>query len=134
MAVIDASVWIAFLKGEGNDVFFEQAKQIIQSVSSNQERVRIPAIAFTEVAGVIKRITKDNDAAWESVLFMKDLEPEVFINFGELEPIATEIAIKHGSIKGADACYLAVAQVTRSNLYTFDQQQQDVFDAMSKTW
>ena len=131
MAVIDASVWIAWFKKD--DKFLEQAERIIQSVSSNQERVRIPAIAFTEVAGVIKRITKDNDAAWESVLFMKDLEPEVFINFGELEPIATEIAINH-SIKGADAYYLAVAKMTKSNLYTFDKQQQDAFDAMSKTW
>ena len=130
MAVVDASVWIAWFKKD--DKFLKQAEQIIQSVSSNQERVRIPAIAFTEVAGVIKRITKDNDAAWESVLFMKDLEPEVFINFGELEPIATEIAIKH-SLKGADACYLAVAKMTKSNLYTFDKQQQEAFDAMNQT-
>ena len=45
MAVIDASVWIAFLKGEGNDVFFEQAKHIIRLISS-QERIRLPAIAL----------------------------------------------------------------------------------------
>ena len=131
MAVIDASVWIAWFKKD--DKFLEQAEQIIQSVSSNQERVRIPAIAFTEVAGVIKRTTKDNDAAWESVLFMKDMEPEVFTNFEKLEPIATEIAVNH-SIKGADAYYLAVAKITRSNLYTFDKQQQEAFDTISKTW
>ena len=131
MAVIDASVWIAWFKKD--DKFLEQAEQIIQSVSSNQERVCIPAIAFTEVAGVIKRITKDSDAAWESVLFMKDLEPEVVTNFEQLEPIATEIAVNH-SLKGADACYLAVATMTRSTLYTFDKQQQEAFDTISKTW
>ena len=131
MAVIDASVWIAWFK-EG-DAFREQAKQIFQSVSSNQERVRIPAIAFTEVAGVMKRITKDHNVARRAVLFMKDTEPEVFVDFGVLEPIATEIAINH-SLKGADACYLAVAQITRSNLYTFDKQQQEAFDTIRKTW
>ena len=131
MAVIDASVWIAWFK-EG-DAFREQAKQIFQSVSSNQEGVRIPAIAFTEVAGVMKRITKDHNVARRAVLFMKDTEPEVFVDFGVLEPIATEIAISH-SLKGADACYLAVAQITRSNLYTFDKQQQEAFDMIRKTW
>ena len=50
-----------------------------------------------------------------------------------LEPIATEIAINH-SLKGADAYYLAMATMTRSTLYTFDKQQQEVFDTISKTW
>ena len=127
MAVIDASVWIAWFKKD--DKFLGQAEQIIQSVLSSQERVCLPAIAFTKVAGVIKRISKDSNVARRAVLLMKDTEPEVFVDFGELEPIATEIAINH-SIKGADAHYLAVAKMTKSNLYTFDKQQQDAFDAM----
>ena len=131
MAVIDASVWIAWFKKD--DKFLEQAEQIIQSVLSNKERVRLPAIAFTEVAGVIKRISKDSNVARRAVLFMKDTEPEVFADFGILEPVATEIAINH-SLKGADACYLAVAQITRSTLYTFDDQQKEAFDTMSKAW
>ena len=129
MAVIDASVWIAWLKT--NDKFLEQAEQIIQI--AKQERISIPAIAFTEVAGVIKRTSKDNNVARRAVLFMKDLEPEIFVDFSELEPIATEIAINH-SIKGSDAYYLAVAEITKSNLYTFDKQQQEAFDTISKTW
>ena len=131
MAVIDASVWIARCR-EG-DVFHEQARHIIQSLLSRQERVSIPAIAFSEVAGAIKRITKNYDDAREAVLYMKDTEPEVFVDFGKLEPLATEIAINH-SLKGADAYYLAVAKITRSNLYTFDGQQQEAFDTISKTW
>ena len=131
MAVIDASVWIAWHKKE--DKFHEQARQIIQSLLSKQERISVPAIAFAEVAGAIKRTTKNNDDAWGAVLSMKDMEPEVFVDFGKLEPLATEIAINH-SVKGADAYYLAVAKITCSNLYTFDKQQQEAFDAISKTW
>ena len=131
MAVVDASVWIAGFR-EG-DAFHEQAQHIIQSLIMGQEKMSMPAIAFTEVAGAITRITKNNNAGWKAVLDMKDLEPEVFVHFGELEPIATEIAINH-SIKGADAYYLAVAKITRSNLYTFDKQQQEAFDTISKTW
>ena len=129
MAVVDASVWIALFRKD--DKFREQAKHIIQI--AKHERISIPAIVFTEVAGVMKRTTKDFNIARGAVFFMKDTEPEVFVNFDKLEPMATEIAIKY-SIKGADAYYLAVAKITKSNLYTFDKQQQDAFDAMSKTW
>jgi len=127
MVVVDASVWIARFKPD--DKFHEQAKQIIQSLIANKEKARIPAIAFTEVAGAIKRVTQDSAFASGVVLYMKDTDPEVFVDFCKLEPIATEIAIKHG-IKGADAYYLAVAKMTKSNLYTFDKQQQEAFDAM----
>jgi len=129
MAVVDASVWIAWHKKD--DKFHAQARQIIQSLASKQERINLPAIAFTEVAGAIKRTTENNDDAWGAVLFMKDLEPEVFVDFGKLEPLATQIAVNH-SIKGADAYYLAVAEMTQSNLYTFDNQQQEAFEAISK--
>ena len=131
MAVVDASVWIAaFIEG---DAFRQQARHIFQSLSSRQEKIYLPAIALTEVAGAIKRITKNNKDARDALLNMKDLEPEILIDFGELEPIASEIAINH-SIRGADACYLAVAEITRSELYTFDKEQQKAFEEMSKIW
>ena len=130
MAVIDASVWIAWFRED--DVFHKQAKHIFQTLNPNQ-KISIPAIAFTEVAGVMKRTSKDNNVARRAVLFMKEMETKVFSNLNELKPIATEIAITH-SIRGADAYYLAVAKMTKSNLYTFDKQQQEAFDAMNKTW
>ena len=131
MVVIDASVWIARFKTDDN--FHEQAKHIIQSLIANQETISIPAIAFTEVAGAIKRTSNNDNTARGAVLYMKDLEPEVLVDFSKLEPIATEIAINY-NIKGADAYYLAVAKTTRSTLYTFDKQQQEAFDTISKTW
>ena len=117
MAVIDASVWIALFNE--HDKFHEQADAIYRSLSLNQERICIPAIAFTEVAGVMKRVTNDINIAIEAVFSMKELNPKVFTDFSKLEPIATEIAISQ-SVRGADAYYLAVAKLTRSKLYTFD--------------
>ena len=131
MAVVDASVWIARFR-EG-DAFHEQARHVIQSLLMGVERINIPAIAFTEVAGVIKRISKNDGDAWEAVFYMKELAMEVFADFSVLEPIATKIAINH-SIRGADAYYLAVAEITKSKLYTFDNQQKETFDAISKNW
>jgi predicted nucleic acid-binding protein len=127
MVVIDASVWIAWFRED--DKFHDQAERIIQI--AKQERICLPAIAFTEVAGAMKRTTKNDNAARRAVLFMKDAEPEVFVNFDKLEPVATEIAIKYG-IRGADAYYLAVAEMTKSHLYTFDKQQREAFEAMSE--
>ena len=127
MAVVDASMWIArFCK---NDKFHEQAKSIFEFLDLNEETISIPAIAFTEVAGVIKRTTKDNGAACAAVYEMKEMEMTVFADFDKLEPIATDMAIKY-NIKGMDAYYLAVAQLTKSKLYTFDQQQKDAFETM----
>ena len=127
MAVIDASVWVSRVME--NDKFHEQAKKILLSIDLSGEKIYIPAIAFTEVAGVIKRTTKDNGAASAAVYEMKEMGLNVMADFDKLEPIATEIAIKY-SIKGMDAYYLAVAQLTKSKLYTFDQQQQDAFEIM----
>ena len=127
MAVIDASVWISRLKRD--DKFHEQAKSIIETLASNQEKIKIPAIVFTEVAGVIKRTMKDNDTARDAVRWMKYMNMEVFTNFTALEPLATEIAINYG-VRGADAYYLAVAELTKSKLYTFDEQQKQAFEAM----
>ena len=127
MAVLDASVWVSLLKMD--DEFHEQAKHIFQSLISNQEKISIPSIAFTEVAGVIKRTTKNNDFARDAVRYMKDMEPEIFVDFSKLEPVATKIAINY-SVRGADAYYLAVAKIIKSNLYTFDKWQKEAFDAI----
>ena len=76
---------------------------------------------------------KNNDAAWDAVRCMKNMVHEVFINTAELEPVATEIAISQ-SVRGADACYLAVAKLKKSKLYTFDAQQKEAFEAISQNW
>ena len=131
MAVVDASVWVA--RSNEKDKFHEQAKNIFQSIDLNEETISIPVIAFTEVAGAIKRTTRDDNLAWGTVYDMKEMELDVLTDFGKLEPTATDIAIKH-SIKGADAYYLAVAELTRSRLYTFDKQQEEVFEAICTAW
>ena len=131
MVVVDSSVWVPLFKAD--DKFREQAKKIFQSIDLKQETICIPPIAFTEVAGAIKRTTQDKGLASAAVYDMKDMNLKVFADFEKLEPIATDIAIQH-SIKGADAYYLAVAELTRSKLCTFDKQQEEAFEAISKNW
>ena len=111
MVVVDASVWVSWFNED--DKFLEQAESIFQSIELRQETICIPAIAFTEVAGAIKRTTKDNVAANAAVYEMKEMELKVFTDFAKLEPLATDIAIKY-SVKGMDAYYLAVAELTKS--------------------
>ena len=130
MVVIDASVWIALF--QEHDKFNKRAEDIFRSIALEHERICIPAIAFTEVAGVMKRVTKDRNTAIEAVFNMKEMGPEVIADFAELEPHATELAIKHNT-RGADAYYLAVAKLTKSKLYTFDKQQEEAFEAIERT-
>jgi len=127
MAVIDASVWVS--RFNVKDKFHEQAKSIFESVKLNQETINVPAIVFTEVAGAVKRTTKDDSFTSGAVYYMKDMELKVFADFDKLEPLATDIAIKY-SVKGMDAYYLAVAELTKSKLHTFDQQQAEAFETM----
>ena len=127
MVVIDASIWVAMLNAD--DKFHTQAENIFESLASNAEAICIPAIAFTEVAGAIKRTTKDDNVASGAVYYMKGAVQEVMADFDKLEPLATDIAIKYG-VKGMDAYYLAVAELTKSKLYTFDQQQEEAFGIM----
>ncbi|MCL2006398.1 MAG: type II toxin-antitoxin system VapC family toxin [Planctomycetaceae bacterium] len=131
MAVIDASVWVALFKGR--DHFYQQAESILLFLDANQERICIPSIAFTEVAGVIRRVMHNRDAAWDAVRCMKKMVHEVFVNTAKLEPVATEIAINQ-SVRGADAYYLAVAKLKKSKLYTFDTHQEEAFEAISQNW
>jgi len=129
MIVIDASVWVS--RFNVKDKFHEQAMSIFESIELNHETICIPAIAFTEVAGVIKRTTKDDNFTSGAIYFMKNMEMKVFTDFDKLEPLATDIAIKY-SIKGMDAYYLAVAELTKSKLHTFDQQQEEAFEAIRR--
>ena len=131
MIVVDASVWVSFINED--DKFHDKANHIIDSIVSTKEEIVIPAIALTEVAGVIKRITQDQEAAFDAVRLIESMNPKILVDFGELEPIATQIAINY-SIRGADAYYLAVAVFTKSRLYTFDQLQEKAFEEISKTW
>ena len=131
MVVIDASVWVSMLNAD--DKFHVQAENIFDTLAPNAETICIPVIAFTEVAGAIKRTTKDDNVASGAVYYMKGAVQEVMADFEKLEPIATEMAIKY-SVKGMDAYYLAVAKLTKSKLYTFDQQQQDAFETISEAW
>ena len=129
MVVIDASVWVSMLNAD--DSFHARAENIFESLAANSETICIPAIAFTEVAGAIRRTTKDDNVASGAVYYMKGAVQEVMADFEKLEPIATDMAIKY-SIKGMDAYYLAVAELTKSKLHTFDQQQEEAFEAIRR--
>lgn len=81
MMVIDASVWVSLFKTD--DMFHGQADHIIQSLLTDCEKIGVPIIAFTEVAGVIRRSTKNHEAAENAVRDMEGMIAEVLVNFRE---------------------------------------------------
>ena len=133
MVVVDASIWVAAFRKK--DKFYADSNKLLRDLFSSKESIAIPEIAFAEVAGALKRITGDTEVVNRAMLNMERFKPKILdvdhLNVGAL---AKQIAINH-SIRGADACYLAVAQLTESKeLHTTDKDQKTAFEKISKAW
>jgi predicted nucleic acid-binding protein len=123
MAVIDASVWVAFFLE--SDLHHGRARELVRSLFQNQnETVRIPTLALVEIAGTLSRVTRSPILANKSVHIVEALGAEVFDLDEPLAKLATELASQLG-IKGADAVYVALARDLADSLVTFDKQQSE---------
>jgi predicted nucleic acid-binding protein len=101
MAVIDASVWIAFFLE--SDSYHSRARELVHSLLQNQnETVRIPNLALVEIAGTISRVTRSSILANKSVRILESLGIEVPELDEPLSKLAFELASQL-AIKGADA-------------------------------
>ena len=121
MAVIDASVWVAYFLPA--DKFHQTAVKMLKTEIAPDEQIHLPSIATIEVAGVIRRVTGLRAEAEDAVETMLKLDCKMWdIDTITLAPAAHAIASKFGC-RGADACYVAVALLTRNSLWTFDKAQ-----------
>jgi predicted nucleic acid-binding protein len=121
MAVIDASVWVAFFLE--SDLHHSRARELVRSLLQNQnETVRIPNLALIEIAGTISRVTRSSILANKSVRILEALGIEVHDLDEPLSKLSTELASQL-AIKGADAVYVALARDLADSLVTFDKQQ-----------
>lgn len=121
MAVIDASIWVAYFYDE--DKFHHKAIEIIDKLSNTDATMRVPSLAFIEVAASIRRITKRENFALEALQSMQAMELDIWdIDSQRVEPCASSFATKF-SCRGADACYIAVALLANDTLLSFDNTQ-----------
>ena len=121
MAVVDASVWVAYFHPQ--DKFHQAATEIMQKLIRANEEILLPRIAATEVAGVIRRVTGFESMAERALQRLRDLDCQYWdIDSVKVAPLADSIAIKY-ACRGADACYIAVASIANDTLWSFDKGQ-----------
>jgi predicted nucleic acid-binding protein len=121
MAVIDASVYIAWINAKEPDhasswAWLEQAR-------AGREPLAAPLILMAEVAAVLSRGLGDAQLAQQAVKRLRQgsLIELVPVTMG-LATQAAAIAAKH-RIRGCDAIYVALAEQRGDILVTLDQQQ-----------
>ncbi len=75
MAVVNASVWVAYFHPQ--DKFHRQAVDVVKKFIETGEPIRLPSLAFVEVAGALSRATKSATLADKAVAALRSLQPEV---------------------------------------------------------
>jgi predicted nucleic acid-binding protein len=132
-AVLDASVWVARLVA--TDAFYQASKRWIEAQAERQVTLLSPALLLAEVAGAISRRTGDPGLANRAVESLQAL-PELRLVEMErsLMRAAARLAGELG-LRGADACYVALAAELGVPLLTLDQDQRSrsagVIEALS---
>ena len=120
MPVIDAGVLVARLHSA--DKFHETSVAIFEKLIENGKILRIPSLAFIEVAAAVRRQTKSTPLANAALHALKNLRMEVWDLDDVLTRSAERIAATTG-MRGADAVYVAVAMESGDSLVTLDAEQ-----------
>jgi predicted nucleic acid-binding protein len=121
MAVIDASVYIAWIKA--NEADHASSWAWLGAARARREPLLAPVTLVAEVGAALSRGLGDTDLAQRAVDKLKkgsliELVPVTLA----LASQAATIAVKH-RIRGCDAIYVALAEQRGDTLLTLDQQQ-----------
>ena len=123
MIVVDASVWVSRLLHR--DVNHAASRRwLIEQVGSGRPLVG-PSLVIPEVAGAISRRTARPNLGHRAVrLLLRVPDLRLVPLDHELAVTAAELAASLG-LRGADAIYVAIAQVLGLALVTWDTEQQE---------
>lgn len=121
--VLDASVLVALFSP--HDPFHARAVALFTSLQERHADILIPTLALTEVTAALFRRTQNYDFAHTALRTLK--ESSVL----RLEEVTVDLAtraarlVKYAPLRGADAIYVALAELEDAVLYTFDNEQRE---------
>lgn len=119
--VLDASVWVARLVSV--DAFHQSSKNWIEAQAERHVTLLSPALLLAEAAGAISRRTGDTGLAKRAVQALEELPGLRLVEMERtLMKEAARLAAELG-MRGADACYVALAAQLGLPLLTLDQEQ-----------
>jgi len=120
MAVVDASVWVAWLSKK--DAHHEKAVNLLRECEEAGEILSSPSLVLPEVLGALSRRSATSSFLDEVLALFSGASPVLHEVTREL---ALEAARLAGAFKlrGCDAVYVALAKSQGERLLTFDAEQ-----------
>jgi predicted nucleic acid-binding protein len=121
LLVVDAGVWVARFVPQ--DIFHQRIRDWLDGQRMAGNEFLAPALLITEVAGAISRRTGNPALAKAAAERLEELPGLRLVYMNQaLVRQATQLAATFG-LRGADACYVAVAAVLHMPLVTLDDDQ-----------
>lgn len=119
--VVDASVWVSyFLPG---DRFHAGTEAWLEAAMREERALAAPSLLLPEVAGAVARRSGSPDLGVEAAERLRNLPTLNLVPLGEeLVRLSVEVAATL-PVRGADALYIATAQLLRVPLVTWDAEQ-----------
>jgi len=123
MILVDASVWVGrFLP---QDAHHEACKVWLANYLAGGEPVVVPAHAFAEIAGAISRRTGDEALGRRAVELILKVPSLKVVNIGRELGLEGATVASQCKLRGADALYVAAAQILNISLVTLDKEQKE---------
>ncbi len=120
MAVVDASVWVAWLNEK--DAHHVKAVRLFRECEEAGETLRSPSLVLPEILGALSRRGVSEDFQAEVLALFAGPSPVLHEVTRELAFEAAKLAGAF-KLRGCDAVYVALAKSLGEHLLTFDAEQ-----------
>lgn len=123
MIVIDASVWLSFLLEQ--DVNHSVTRPWFVEVLVNKAPIAAPILLLAEVGGAISRRLGNAEMGEKAINRLLSIPTLRLVDVDHALGIQTSRIAANYRLRGADACYVAVAAQLDVPLVSWDQEQLD---------
>lgn len=119
--IVDASVWVSYFIH--TDVNYATSVAWLERIIASGETLAAPALLPVEVAGAVVRRSGDSSLGLEAAEALRDLPCLGIVPLDDELLHLCEQTAATLSVKGADAVYIATAQLLNVPLVTWDTEQ-----------
>jgi predicted nucleic acid-binding protein len=123
MIVVDASVWLSFLLEQDANHTVTQSWFI--EVLVNKVPIAAPILLLAEVGGAISRRLGNAELGEKAINRLLSIPTLRLVDVDHVLGLQTSRIAANHRLRGADACYVAVAAQLNVPLVSWDQEQLD---------
>lgn len=123
MYTLDANIFVRDLDARHED--HAVCNELLERLAQTATRIVLPTLVLAEVAGALSRELRDPMRGRLAVMLLRELPNVSLVALDDaLAQEAAEIAADR-ALRGADACYVAVARRNNCTLVTLDREQRE---------